>query len=107
MAIQPISMMDLHDAMSALQPTDLVLDCRAPEEFAEGHVPGSRNIPYDAIAPHAEDLKQFTHLYIYCRTGRRAGVATATLLGLGLENISFVDGSGMPEWLEAGFPVEK
>jgi sulfur dioxygenase len=107
MAMGPISMNDLHDALSIIKPTDLVVDCRSPEEFEEGHVPGSRCLPYDAIDQHGEELRQFTHLYIYCRTGRRAEVATATLLGLGLENISFVAGSGMPEWIEAGFPVEK
>jgi 3-mercaptopyruvate sulfurtransferase SseA len=28
----------------------LILDVRTPEEFVDGHLPGARNIPHDALA---------------------------------------------------------
>jgi phage shock protein E len=57
-----------------------VVDVRTPEEFAEGHVPGAVNIPFDQMAARAGELgPATTPVLLYCRTGRRSGLAAKTL----------------------------
>jgi len=55
----------------------VILDVRSPEEFAEGHIPGAINVPYDQVAANLDSLESFrtAEIVVYCRTGRRAGVA--------------------------------
>jgi rhodanese-related sulfurtransferase len=85
----------------------VLIDVRSREEYAEGHIPGAINIPYDRITDRLEDLQQFEErgIVLYCRTGRRAGIAESALLEAGFENLRDLDGH-MVEWLEAGLPVE-
>lgn len=57
-----------------------VVDVRTPQEFAAGHVPGAVNIPYDQMATRAAELgPPSTPVLLYCRSGRRSGVAAQTL----------------------------
>ncbi|HYD41850.1 MAG TPA: rhodanese-like domain-containing protein [Anaeromyxobacter sp.] len=57
-----------------------VVDVRTPEEFASGHVPGAVNIPYDQMPARAGELgPPSTPVLVYCRSGRRSGVAAQTL----------------------------
>jgi hydroxyacylglutathione hydrolase len=103
----PIHMKDLKLKVEHLQPGEIVLDVRSKEEFLAGHVPGSRNIPHDQIAAHADELRSFKKIYVHCQAGGRAGRATDVLGKLGLKNIVCVAGSGMGDWIAAGYPVER
>lgn len=61
-----------------------VVDVRTPAEFAAGHVPGALNIPFDEIGRRAVEVGDpGDPVVLYCRTGRRSGLAAATLRGLG------------------------
>ncbi len=86
---------------------ELLLDVRTPEEFQEGHVPGSKNIPYDQVAAHIEELKKYSKIYIHCQLGGRAGRAAMELYHLGLRNLVCAADSGMKAWMLNGFPIEK
>ena len=112
MNMQSIDIPQLQEAFQKLGPQDLILDVRTPQEFAEGHVPGARNIPVDQIEHRSSDLKGVHHLYIYCRAGRRADTAAAILShqglqSLGIGQLSVVDDGGFPDWEDHGYPVEK
>lgn len=100
-------MIDLYRLSSNLAPSEAVLDVRSPGEFAAGHVKGSLNIPHDEIAAHVERLRGFKLLYIHCRSGARAAAAAGVLEKAGLTNLVCVSGSGMEDWIAAGFPVER
>ena len=100
------SMSDLHNAWQQLGGNDLIVDNRRAEEFAEGHVPGSRNIPLGTEVDHAEELKAYGKVYMYCRSGRRAQTALTNLSLIGLNNLVCVSHTGMPNWIAAGYPVE-
>ena len=102
-----ISMTDLHDKLTSLGPKDLVLDVRTPEEFQEGHVPGSRNIPHDEIEFRAQELKAFDKIYLHCRSGKRAQVATQVLEAMGFKNITCVPSTGMMDWEAAGYEISR
>lgn len=105
--MKTITMTELKNYLAPLKSTELVLDVRTAEEFREGHVPGSKNIPHDQISPsHLENLKKYDCVYVYCRAGGRAGMAADELKKAGIKHIVQVANSGMPEWNSAGFPVE-
>jgi phage shock protein E len=65
-----------------------VIDVRTAGEFAEGHVPGAVNIPFDQLGARAAELGDPARpVVLYCRTGRRSGLAAGTLRGLGFEKV--------------------
>jgi len=105
--MKTISISELHDASKSLQSTDLILDVRTPLEFAQGHIPQSKNIPVDQVAHHADELKKHSAVYIYCKVGGRASVGYEILSSLGVKNIICVDDGGFPDWASSGYPVEK
>jgi rhodanese-related sulfurtransferase len=82
-----------------------VLDVRTPEEFASGHVPGAVNIPYDQVAARLAEIPKDKEVVLYCRSGRRAGLAAAELEKAGYADLQLMQGD-MPAWEKAGMPVE-
>ncbi len=102
-----MTMNELHSRLASLGPEDLVLDVRSGEEYREGHVARSRNIPYDQVAQFADELKNYRQVYIYCHIGGRAQIAAHLLANLGLENLTCIGNTGMKDWYAAGLPTEK
>ena len=90
--------MDEAAKMISEQPDLLIVDVRAPEEYAEGHIPKAINIPLETIGSEKPqqlpDLKQ-TFL-VYCRSGRRSKEAAEKLLTIGYENI--IECGGILDW---------
>lgn len=82
----------------------VVIDVRTPQEFEAGHIPGARLIPFDQIAARAGELPAKDRpVVLYCRTGRRTGLAAATLQQLGYTAV--YDMQGLTNWpgpVEAG-----
>ncbi len=81
-----------------------VLDVRSPEEFREGHVPGAVNVPYDQIAARIAEVPKNKDVVLYCRSGRRAGIAADVLAANGYTRLSHLEGD-MPAWIAQGRPV--
>jgi len=70
------------------------IDVRTPEEFAQKHVSEAVNIPYDQIGSAISELgldKNQT-IYLYCHSGRRAGIAKETLDALGYTRVVNIGG---------------
>lgn len=65
------------------------IDVRTPEEFAQGHIAGAINIPYEVIGREISGVTQDVEsdIRVYCRSGRRSGVARDTLSGLGFSHV--------------------
>lgn len=67
----------------------LLIDVRTEAEWQQGHLDGAIRLPYekigDLIAQTSPDKK--TEIRLYCRTGRRSGIALDTLKKLGYENV--------------------
>ena len=70
---------DMNDGVEQARQTPgaLLLDVRTPEEYAAGHVPGSRNIPLDRVGK--AELDREAPLFVYCRSGARSGQACSIL----------------------------
>lgn len=107
MALKQISMSDLYEKGPLTAATELVLDVRTPGEYAAGHVKGSTNIPLDQLEANLDGLRKYARIYIHCRSGKRATAAAQLLLQAKFENLVCVSGSGMDDWIAAGYPVEK
>ena len=79
-----------------------IIDVRSADEFAGGHIDGAINIEHTRIK--AEIAKAVAdknrRLYVYCRSGGRAGMARAELLKLGYTDVhNAVNGDGMKKIL--------
>ncbi len=101
--LKTLSVSELHDQFQKHDSGDLFLDVRTEREFSEGHIPGSRNIPVNAVVGHASELKTFKNIYVYCKMGGRAIVACELLGSLGLTNLQCVDDGGFPDWADLGY----
>lgn len=65
-----------NDAISKSQ----LIDVRTPEEFAEAHVEGAKNIPLAELEADAKSsISKDSPVIVYCRSGNRSAQA-ATLL---------------------------
>jgi glyoxylase-like metal-dependent hydrolase (beta-lactamase superfamily II) len=104
--LRDFDMNDLHRVWQDLPPDTLIMDNRTPEEYAQGHVPGSRNIPMGTENALVDELRKYDQIYLYCRSGRRAQTSTTNLNFQGLDRITCISHSGMPDWEKAGYPVE-
>lgn len=65
------------------------IDVRTAEEYAADHVPQAINIPYEEIAAGVSglDLAIDQTIYLYCGSGRRAGIAQDSLEQLGYRQV--------------------
>jgi rhodanese-related sulfurtransferase len=86
----------------------VVIDVCEPEEFAQGHVVGAKNIPLaqlEAQLPQAVKNKS-TPVIVVCQVGGRASRGAAQAQKLGYERAQALAG-GLKAWREASLPVEK
>ena len=104
-ALSPISQESLLERQQKGDETLYVLDVRSPEEYASGHVPGAVNIPYDQVASRIAEVPKDKDVVLYCRSGRRAGIAAEVLAGQGYERLQHLEGD-IVAWTDKGRPVE-
>lgn len=65
----------------------ILLDVRTPQEYREGHIPGSRNIPLQSIQNISSVIPQKdTPLFVYCHSGNRSRQAVDFLTHMGYTN---------------------
>lgn len=81
------------------------LDVRERDEFQEGHMPGTVNLPMTEIALAIDEWKPTDRIYISCLSGRRSSQVAATLTYLGFKDVVNISG-GFQAWSNAGFPKE-
>ncbi len=72
-----------------------VVDVRTAKEFAEGHIPGSRNIPLDEIRDRAHEIRS-VQVVVTCQVGQRGHTATLLLEEMGYDAMN-LDG-GYETW---------
>ena len=71
----------------------VLLDVRTPQEYQEGHVPGSKNVPLQTIdkISSVADNKNIP-LFVYCYSGGRSRQAAAMLQYMGYTNVQNIGG---------------
>ncbi|HEY9465494.1 MAG TPA: rhodanese-like domain-containing protein [Vicinamibacterales bacterium] len=85
----------------------LILDVRSRLEFARGHVPGARHIPFWRVSPQIDEssIPRDAELVVYCGHGPRAVIAGRALRRRGFTRITYLDGH-FSKWRSAGFREE-
>ncbi len=72
----------------ALAADAVIIDVRTPQEFDQGKIPGSINIPVDRISSQAERIKQMNRpVIVCCASGMRAGIAKSALKKAGIDDV--------------------
>jgi phage shock protein E len=64
-----------------------LVDVRTPQEFAEGNVSGSVNIPLDTVPAQIIKFKNKNNIVVFCRSGNRSGQAKLILEQNGFTNV--------------------
>ena len=80
-------------AAAAARTNALLLDVRTQEEYADGHIPESRNLPLQTLGrtellPPARE----TPLFVYCLSGVRSRQAAGLLRRMGYTDVTDLGG---------------
>lgn len=79
-------------SLSTRTPHEAWIDVRTPAEYQASSIAGHSNIPHTEIADRIVALVpvKSTPVYLYCGSGRRAGLAKEALEGMGYTNVTNV-----------------
>lgn len=74
--------------------TGVWIDVRSPDEYADKHLGGAINIPHTQISAVVSRIIPDKNevIYLYCKSGRRAGIAQAELELAGYRSVTNVGG---------------
>ena len=100
-------------AVSTLQATQLlnkgkiqVLDVRAAEDFAAGHLRSAKNIPLKDLAGRLSELDKSQAVLVVCMSGVQSARGAAQLHKSGFADVYSLDG-GFTQWQTQGLPTAK
>lgn len=103
-ALSPLSAQELRDKLNKGRVT--LIDLRPASEYAQGHLPKARSVPFDALAESAGDLPKSSSMLVYCRgpfcAAAFAGNQWLRQHRFKSQRLRF----SVPEWKAAGLPVE-
>lgn len=101
-----ISQQDLLAALKVPNNNIVILDVRSEDEFNHGHIHGAIHFSHDTITANLIQLAKYKNnkVVVYCRSGRRAGIAEHIMAENGFNDLHHLTGD-MNGWLEAKLPV--
>ena len=71
----------------------VLLDVRTPDEYSEGHIPESKNVPLQALDKVRSVVEnKDTELFVYCYSGARSRQAAAALGQMGYTKVNNIGG---------------
>jgi len=104
-----ISVLSVTEAVMLMsRKSALVLDVREPDEFAQGHLQGARNVPLSQLSARLKELEKFRDkpVLVVCERGRRANAAAKLLKAQSFTTLNVLKG-GMQAWIDAKMPSSK
>ena len=70
-----------------------VIDVRSPDEFADGHYEGARNIPVNILPKHLDSVgPKDKPVVVYCASGARSAMAAKMLKASGFADVTNAGG---------------
>ena len=71
-----------------------LIDVREPDEFAEGNIPGAKNIPLGTVLSGVclDEIPKDKEIVLNCRSGRRSSQAQEFLKSKGFKAINLEGG---------------
>ena len=96
------------DGEFVLPQNAVLLDVRTPAEHQEGYIAGAMLIPLAELESQLSDSipAKNTPVYIYCRSGRRSGIAVEKLKSLGYSDVHNLGGLDDAR-KQLGLPIKK
>lgn len=82
----------------------LVLDVRAPREWASKHMAGSLNVPLNHLQERVSEIPRDRRIAVHCAGGYRSSIAISILHQNGITNLIEMVG-GIAAWEAAKLPV--
>ena len=71
----------------------VLVDVRTPQEYREGHIPGSKNVPLQQLGKISSVAKnKEIPLFVYCYSGARSREAVKVLRQLGYSQVHNIGG---------------
>jgi len=105
---QIIRSVDSRDAKIILDEEEdiILLDVRTPEEYAEGHLAGAKNLDYNApnFTEQIQQLDPDQKYMLYCAVGGRSGKSLEIMKEMGFKQVYNVT-EGFTELIDKGIPV--
>jgi CRP-like cAMP-binding protein len=71
--------LELEEARALVKAGAVLLDVRVEDEFLQGTIKGSINLPLYLLRKRAEELEPGCHYVVFCQTGSRSGAAAFLL----------------------------
>ena len=86
---------DINQGVKEYSTTDgaVLLDVRTPDEYRQGHIPGSKNVPLQSISKVAGMIdNKSTPIFIHCLSGARRRQAADILKQMGYTIVNNIGG---------------
>ena len=86
---------DINQGVKEYSTTDgaVLLDVRTPDEYRQGYIPGSKNVPLQSISKVADMIgNKSTPIFVHCLSGARSRQAAAILKQMGYTNVKNIGG---------------
>ena len=86
---------DINQGVKEYSTTDgaVLLVVRTPDEYRQGHIPGSKNVPLQSIDKVTVMINnKATPIFVHCLSGARSRQAAAVLQQLGYTNVKNIGG---------------
>jgi rhodanese-related sulfurtransferase len=83
-----------------------LIDVREADEYADGHLPGTVNIPLSELEQRWSEIAQDKPIVLVCARGGRSAQAAEYLVYRGYQNLYNLEG-GTLGYMKAGHPLEK
>lgn len=103
LVVQGVQDVSPAEARELVQKGLMVIDVREPAEFANGHIPGARNLPVGQLDAWAQDLDPAGSYLLVCASGRRSTRAKQQLESRGFRSLRNMTG-GMFAWEMEDYP---
>lgn len=95
---------DIDQTAAALEDGGALIDVRETEEYAEGHVPGARNLPMGVLTSRLDELDRSAPVHVICASGNRSAAMVDVLTAQGLDAVNVRGGT--QAWISSGRSVE-
>ena len=105
-ALKVESMMENSDLVDFINSRGIAIDLRSSADYKNGHIVGTKNIPYEQILSDKVFLNKNKgkDLVLICDKGRAANVIMKRLNNEGFKSVKCLNG-GYDAWVDASLPV--
>jgi len=90
---------DINAGMEVFRSTPgaVLVDVRTPQEYRDGHIPESKNVPLQSLEEMEGVVKDpKTPVFVYCYSGARSRQAAAMLGRMGYSSVKNI--GGIADW---------